>query len=126
MIGSPDLLAFTGAEGFGEGEDEAQALPEELSVPLIPPGHPWSSSAQFPRDFILVAEFSEQVMDFYLLWYFFACVFFFYRNQIKTKLQIFILNDCDFYYSRISRIKTHDVIMTDYVQKVDNCEFNCN
>lgn len=78
MIGSPDLLAFTGAEGFGEGEgeDEAQALPEELSVPLVPPGHPWSSSAQFPRDFILVAEFSEQVMDFYLLWYFFACVFF--------------------------------------------------
>lgn len=67
MIGSPDLLAFTGAEGFGDGEDEAQALPEELSVPLLPPGHPWSSCAQLSRDFILVAEFSEQVMDFYLL-----------------------------------------------------------
>ncbi|TNM85287.1 hypothetical protein fugu_007558 [Takifugu bimaculatus] len=62
MIGSPDLLAFTGAEGFGEGEeDEAQSLPEELSVPLLPPSQPWSSSAQFARDFILVAEFSEQV-----------------------------------------------------------------
>lgn len=67
MIGSPDLLAFTGAEGFGGEEDEAQTLPEELSVPLLPPSHPWSSSARFPRDFILVAEFSEQVMDFYLL-----------------------------------------------------------
>lgn len=75
MIGSPDLLAFTAAEGFGEEEDEAQALPEELSVPLLPPGHPWSSSALFPRDFILVAEFSEEVMEFYLLrlLYLFAC-----------------------------------------------------
>ncbi|XP_070839019.1 guanine nucleotide exchange protein smcr8b isoform X2 [Chaetodon trifascialis] len=63
MIGSPDLLAFTGTEGFGEGEEdqEAQALPEELSVPLLPPSHPWTTSAQFHRDFILVAEFSEQV-----------------------------------------------------------------
>lgn len=70
MIGSPDLLAFTAAEGFGEGEeDEAQSLPEELSVPLLPPSQPWSSSAQFARDFILVAEFSEQVMDFELLRY---------------------------------------------------------
>ncbi|KAK1887023.1 Guanine nucleotide exchange protein smcr8a [Dissostichus eleginoides] len=60
MIGSPDLLAFTGTEGFGEGEDE-QGLPEELSVPLLPPPNPWSSTAQFNRDFILVAEFSEQV-----------------------------------------------------------------
>lgn len=65
MIGSPDLLAFTGAEGFGEGEEEQESqspgLPEELSVPLLPASHPWASSAQFHRDFILVAEFSEQV-----------------------------------------------------------------
>lgn len=61
MIGSPDLLAFTGTEGFGEGEEEYEALPEELSVPLVLPSHPWTSSAQFHRDFILVAEFSEQV-----------------------------------------------------------------
>ncbi|KAG7234814.1 hypothetical protein INR49_003961 [Caranx melampygus] len=63
MIGSPDLLAFTGTEGFGEGDEEpdGRSLPEELSVPLSPPDHPWSSTAQFRRDFILVAEFSEQV-----------------------------------------------------------------
>ncbi|XP_040002168.1 guanine nucleotide exchange protein smcr8b isoform X2 [Xiphias gladius] len=63
MIGSPDLLAFTGAEGFGEGEEDqgAQGLPEELSVPLLPPSHPWTTAAQFHRDFILVAEFSEEV-----------------------------------------------------------------
>ncbi|XP_051242538.1 guanine nucleotide exchange protein smcr8b isoform X2 [Dicentrarchus labrax] len=61
MIGSPDLLAFTGTEGFGEGEEEAQGLPEEFSVPLLPPSHPWTTSAKFHRDFILVAEFSEQV-----------------------------------------------------------------
>lgn len=86
MIGSPDLLAFTAAEGFGEGEegDEAQALPEELSVPLLPPGHPWSSSAQFPRDFILVAEFSEQVMEFYLL----RCFFLFVSSEADLKKQL--------------------------------------
>ncbi|KAK2817302.1 hypothetical protein Q5P01_025493 [Channa striata] len=65
MIGSPDLLAFTGAGGFGEGEEIQQpqtpGLPEELSVPLLPQSHPWTTSAQFHRDFILVAEFSEQV-----------------------------------------------------------------
>ncbi|XP_040891818.1 guanine nucleotide exchange protein smcr8b [Toxotes jaculatrix] len=63
MIGSPDLLAFTGTEGFGEGEEdqEAQGLPEDLSVPLFPPSNPWTTCAQFHRDFILVAEFSEQV-----------------------------------------------------------------
>lgn len=64
MIGSPDLLAFSGAEGFSEGPEEkqeAQSIPEELSIPLFPSENPWSSSAQFNRDFILVAEFSEQV-----------------------------------------------------------------
>uniref|UniRef100_A0A3P8U3M4 Smith-Magenis syndrome chromosome region, candidate 8b n=1 Tax=Amphiprion percula TaxID=161767 RepID=A0A3P8U3M4_AMPPE len=60
MIGSPDLLAFTGGEGFGEAEEQ-ETVPEELTVPLLPAGHPWSSSARFNRDFILVAEFSEQV-----------------------------------------------------------------
>lgn len=63
MIGSPDLLAFTGPEEFDEGEEEQEVavLPEELSVPLLPPCRPWSSSAHFHRDFVLVAEFSEQV-----------------------------------------------------------------
>ncbi|XP_029002603.1 guanine nucleotide exchange protein smcr8b [Betta splendens] len=65
MIGSPDLLAFTAAEGFGEGEEDRASpgpgLPEELSVPLVPVSNPWASRAQFHRDFILVAEFSEQV-----------------------------------------------------------------
>jgi len=61
MIGSPDLLAFTGTEGFGEGEEDREALPEEFSVPRLPPSNPWTSCAQFHRDFILVAEFSEQV-----------------------------------------------------------------
>lgn len=68
MIGSPDLLAFTGMEGFGgeeEEEHEAQGLPEELSVPLFPASHPWTTAAQFHRDFILVAEFSEQVCLFH-------------------------------------------------------------
>lgn len=62
MISSPDLLAFSGAEGFSE-EDllEPPSLPEELSVPLLGPDNPWSSCARFNRDFILVAEFSEQV-----------------------------------------------------------------
>ncbi|KAM9857550.1 guanine nucleotide exchange protein smcr8b [Aulostomus maculatus] len=60
MIGSPDLLAFTGTGSFGEDED-LQGLPEEFSVPLIAQTHPWTTSARFLRDFILVAEFSEQV-----------------------------------------------------------------
>ncbi|KAM6939468.1 guanine nucleotide exchange protein smcr8b [Xenentodon cancila] len=70
MIGSPDLLAFTGTEGFEEGgeEQEAQSLPEELSVPLLDACHPWTTRAQFHKDFILVAEFSEQwiINDFFL------------------------------------------------------------
>ncbi|XP_074485780.1 guanine nucleotide exchange protein smcr8b [Sebastes fasciatus] len=61
MIGSPDLLAFTSPEGFGLGEEDQDGLPEELSVPRLPPSNPWTTSAQFLRDFILVAEFSEQV-----------------------------------------------------------------
>lgn len=62
MIGSPDLLAFTGTEGFGEEEgQEVHGLPEEFSVPLLPSSNPWTSVAQFHTDFILVAEFSEQV-----------------------------------------------------------------
>ncbi|XP_076004113.1 guanine nucleotide exchange protein smcr8b [Genypterus blacodes] len=63
MIGSPDLLPFTGAELFGDGsgERDAEALPEELSVPLFPRSHPWVTSARFHSDFILVAEFSEKV-----------------------------------------------------------------
>ncbi|KAF7223555.1 guanine nucleotide exchange protein smcr8b [Nothobranchius furzeri] len=63
MIGSPDLLPFTGSEGFEEerAKQEAWSLPEEFSVPLGPSAQPWSSRAQFHRDFILVAEFSEQV-----------------------------------------------------------------
>lgn len=66
MIGSPDLLPFTGSEGFEEKEQqEAQtSLPEELSVPLRPPAQPWTTRAQFHRDFILVAEFSEQVWTY--------------------------------------------------------------
>uniref|UniRef100_A0A3P9MS48 Smith-Magenis syndrome chromosomal region candidate gene 8 protein homolog n=1 Tax=Poecilia reticulata TaxID=8081 RepID=A0A3P9MS48_POERE len=63
MIGSPDLLPFTGSGGFEEeGEEpEVHTLPEEFSVRLLPPHNPWSTAAQFHRDFILVAEFSEQV-----------------------------------------------------------------
>ncbi|XP_056136690.1 guanine nucleotide exchange protein smcr8a-like [Lampris incognitus] len=63
MIGSPDLLAFTAGEDFGEGvsNQDVQSLPEELSVPLFPVSHPWATPAKFHRDFILVAEFSEQV-----------------------------------------------------------------
>ncbi|KAM8880335.1 guanine nucleotide exchange protein smcr8b isoform 2-T2 [Spinachia spinachia] len=61
MIASPDLLAFTGTEGFGGGEEDRGGLPEELSVPRLPPSNPWTSAALFHRDFVLVAEFSEQV-----------------------------------------------------------------
>ncbi|XP_068445558.1 guanine nucleotide exchange protein smcr8b [Clinocottus analis] len=61
MIGSPDLLAFTGTEGFDGAEEDREGPPEELSVPLFSPANPWTSAAQFHRDFILVAEFSEQV-----------------------------------------------------------------
>ena len=68
MIGSPDLLAFTGTEGFGPGEEDQDGLPEELSVPRLPPNNPWTCAAQFNRDFILVAEFSEQVCGQHTDW----------------------------------------------------------
>ncbi|XP_051939977.1 guanine nucleotide exchange protein smcr8b isoform X2 [Hippocampus zosterae] len=73
MISSPDLLPFTVQGGFGDPEDgEAEGahrrpagglFPEEFSVPPPPgcEGHPWSSAAPFHKDFVLVAEFSEQV-----------------------------------------------------------------
>ncbi|KAM9792177.1 LOW QUALITY PROTEIN: guanine nucleotide exchange protein smcr8b [Neosynchiropus ocellatus] len=62
MIGSPDVLALTETAGFSEGEDrDRPGLPDEHAVPLLARSQPWSSSAQFRRDFILVAEFSEQV-----------------------------------------------------------------
>ncbi|XP_031667018.1 guanine nucleotide exchange protein smcr8a [Oncorhynchus kisutch] len=60
MIGSPDVLAFT-SEGDLGGYPDVQVLPEEFSLPLLPLSHPWTSPAHFNRDFILVAEFSEQV-----------------------------------------------------------------
>ncbi|XP_070811265.1 guanine nucleotide exchange protein SMCR8 [Pituophis catenifer annectens] len=82
MIGAPDVVAFAKEEAAAEEAAAAAAaarepgLPEEYSVPLLPaPGrgaHPWSrrgglgggsgaSPPPFPRDFLLVAEFSEQV-----------------------------------------------------------------
>ena len=60
MIGSPDVLAFT-SEGDLGGYPDAQVLPEEFSLPLLPLSHPWPSPAPCNRDCILVAEFSEQV-----------------------------------------------------------------
>ncbi|XP_072513693.1 guanine nucleotide exchange protein smcr8b [Salminus brasiliensis] len=66
MIGSPDLLAFTTETDFREPPADPLALPEELSVPAYPPPNdpsPWSwtSRVKFDKDFILIAEFSEQV-----------------------------------------------------------------
>lgn len=66
MIGSPDLLAFTAAPNFLEESTESLGLPADLSVPLYPhteDASPWSktSSVNFSKDFILIAEFSEQV-----------------------------------------------------------------
>ncbi|KAJ8001326.1 hypothetical protein DPEC_G00168380 [Dallia pectoralis] len=64
MIGSPDVLAFTSDGGLGLGDQgylDLEALPEEFSLPLMPPSNPWSSPTAFNRDFILVAEFSEQI-----------------------------------------------------------------
>nr|XP_061791366.1 guanine nucleotide exchange protein SMCR8-like [Nerophis lumbriciformis] len=70
MISSPDLLPFTGPQCFGDeaegdsGGATAWELPEELSVPPLSSSvgrHPWFSAAGFQKDFVLVAEFSEQV-----------------------------------------------------------------
>ncbi|XP_077575905.1 guanine nucleotide exchange protein smcr8b [Stigmatopora nigra] len=71
MISSPELLPFTGPQCFGDeaegdrgGSPARGLLPEELSVPPLSSSagrHPWSSTAGFQKDFVLVAEFSEQV-----------------------------------------------------------------
>ncbi|XP_035253543.1 guanine nucleotide exchange protein smcr8a-like [Anguilla anguilla] len=66
MIGSPDLVAFTKDDDFGEAYVDPCLLPEEFSVPLFTHAgnsNPWSktSYAKFARDFILISEFSEQV-----------------------------------------------------------------
>ncbi len=66
MIGSPDLVAFTREDDFGESFTDPCLLPEEFSVPLFAHAanaNPWTktSYAKFSKDFILVSEFSEQV-----------------------------------------------------------------
>ncbi|XP_035511400.1 guanine nucleotide exchange protein smcr8a [Morone saxatilis] len=65
MIGSPDLVAFTKEDDYGETSPDPWALPEEFSVPLHPlaDSNPWAktSYAKFTKDFILISEFSEQV-----------------------------------------------------------------
>ncbi|XP_061087201.1 guanine nucleotide exchange protein smcr8a-like [Conger conger] len=66
MIGSPDVVAFTKEDGFGEVYADPWVIPEEFSVPLFPHsgnGNPWTktSYAKFTKDFILISEFSEQV-----------------------------------------------------------------
>ncbi|XP_060946248.1 guanine nucleotide exchange protein smcr8a [Limanda limanda] len=65
MIGSPDVVAFTKEDEFGQNSPDPWALPEEFSVPLHPLGdsNPWAktSFAKFTKDFILISEFSEQV-----------------------------------------------------------------
>ncbi|KAK6476199.1 guanine nucleotide exchange protein smcr8a-like [Huso huso] len=66
MISSPDLVAFTKDDDFGDTYVEPNSLPEELSLPLFPHAgnaNPWSkaSFAKFTKDFILISEFSEQV-----------------------------------------------------------------
>uniref|UniRef100_A0A8B9CD07 SMCR8-C9orf72 complex subunit n=1 Tax=Anser brachyrhynchus TaxID=132585 RepID=A0A8B9CD07_9AVES len=73
MIGAPDVVALArqeeeeAAAGGGAEAWREPPLPEEYSVPLAPfGGHgasPWARAggSKFLRDFILVAEFSEQV-----------------------------------------------------------------
>ncbi|XP_066545485.1 guanine nucleotide exchange protein smcr8a [Amia ocellicauda] len=66
MIGSPDLVAFTKDDDFGDTYVDPCLLPEEFSVVLFPnsgTASPWSrtSFAKFTKDFILISEFSEQV-----------------------------------------------------------------
>ncbi|XDV12753.1 hypothetical protein PO909_001342 [Leuciscus waleckii] len=66
MIGSPDVVAFTKEDDFGESFSDPLSLPEEFSVPLFTHtanANPWTktSFAKFSKDFILISEFSEQV-----------------------------------------------------------------
>nr|XP_046270121.1 guanine nucleotide exchange protein smcr8a [Scatophagus argus] len=65
MIGSPDVVAFTREDEYGETNPDPWVLPKEFSVPLHPLGdfNPWAktSYAKFTKDFILISEFSEQV-----------------------------------------------------------------
>ncbi|RXN03487.1 Smith-Magenis syndrome chromosomal region candidate gene 8 protein [Labeo rohita] len=66
MIGSPDVVAFTKEDDFGDSFSDPCSLPEEFSVPLFAHAanaNPWTktSYAKFPKDFILISEFSEQV-----------------------------------------------------------------
>ncbi|XP_061568004.1 guanine nucleotide exchange protein smcr8a [Cololabis saira] len=65
MIGSPDVVAFTKEDEYGESNPDPCGLPEEFSVPLYPlaDSNPWAktSYAKFTKDFILISEFSEQV-----------------------------------------------------------------
>ncbi|XP_019368223.1 PREDICTED: Smith-Magenis syndrome chromosomal region candidate gene 8 protein [Gavialis gangeticus] len=67
MISAPDVVAFTKEEELEEEAYDEPPLPEEYSVPLYPfatyGANPWSklSGSKFPRDFILISEFSEQV-----------------------------------------------------------------
>ncbi|XP_047428896.1 guanine nucleotide exchange protein smcr8a [Mugil cephalus] len=65
MIGSPDVVAFTKEDEYGQTNPDPWALPEEFSIPLHPVAdtNPWAktSYAKFTKDFILISEFSEQV-----------------------------------------------------------------
>ncbi|XP_041863605.1 guanine nucleotide exchange protein smcr8a [Melanotaenia boesemani] len=65
MIGSPDVVAFTKEDEYGQTNTDPWALPEEFSIPLHPlaDSNPWAktSYAKFTKDFILISEFSEQV-----------------------------------------------------------------
>ncbi|KAL0992505.1 hypothetical protein UPYG_G00094230 [Umbra pygmaea] len=67
MIGSPDVVAFTKEDVFGDCVyPDPWVIPEEFSVPLFPQANnanPWAktSYAKFTKDFILISEFSEQV-----------------------------------------------------------------
>ncbi|XP_031176515.1 guanine nucleotide exchange protein smcr8a [Sander lucioperca] len=65
MIGSPDVVAFTKEDEYGQTPPDPWALPDEFSIPLHPlvDSNPWAktSYAKFTKDFILISEFSEQV-----------------------------------------------------------------
>lgn len=66
MIGSPDVVAFTKEDDFGDSFSDPLSLPDEFSVPLFTHAanaNPWTktSYAKFSKDFILISEFSEQV-----------------------------------------------------------------